>query len=241
MAVVSIERKASMKTTLQSSIPFAIAMLGTLLISQASHAQSWAPPSEDPKPHSSARTSPKSEFKKRGFQSAVFLGSQKYVGSAGSDFDLGVRLGGSVGFRLTEMLSIQGELTFDFENPSNSTSTPTSVGISLVPMFHFALGSSEFRMAPKAGIWSESASSEVGGNKIKQTSKGTLLGANFALVYRVGDYELGPMLMLEEVSLDKTCLEAPSFGETCRYAGEISINNGNTSVGVASLNFVLWF
>lgn len=225
---------------IRTSALSAIVPLITTLISSSSHAQSWEPPPESPKRHTQYGTSNKENIRPRGFQSALLVGAQKYLGNAGEDFDPGIRLGGSLGFRFGEAFSLQGELAFDFENPSNSNSTPISFGLSLVPMFHFALGSGEIRMAPKFGMWRESVSSEVGGIKLEQSTKGTLLGANFALVFRAGDYFLGPMLMLEQVNLSEMCLKEDNFDANCRSATEISSNGGNLSVGIASLNFVLW-
>jgi len=220
---------------------YAIVMLSTGLISATSQAQPWEPPPETPKQQTPPPVPQSDALKDRGFQSSIFLGFHKYLGNAGKDFDPGIRLGGLLGIRFSELLSLQGELTFDFENPNNSNSTPGSLGLSIVPMFHLAMGSGELRLAPKFGIWMESVSFEMGGQKIEQTSRGALLGATFALAFRAGGYVLGPVLALEQVRLSKTCLKQLPFDATCRSVSEVSADGGNKTVGVASLSFALWF
>lgn len=94
---------------------------------------------------------------RRTFQLVPYIGIHSYEGESGASLGPGFRVGGLTGFRLSDLVSINGELTLDLLNPNGlpygESYSELATTISLSPLVSFPAGRFELVLGPKLGFW----------------------------------------------------------------------------------------
>ena len=120
----------------------------------------------------------------------------------------GLRIGGLVGARINEQISLNGELLFDLENfsnvPANASESAYFVQFAAAPLFHVqASPTAEIVMGPKLGLFVEHASASVYGLELSGNAEGLLVGANLGAFYRLSDaLALGGLINFDYMKME---------------------------------------
>jgi hypothetical protein len=122
-----------------------------------------------------------------------FLGVESIQNSAATNEGPGLRLGGIVGARLNELVSINGELVFDVSNlenvPSGVSASEYTFQLSFAPLIHLVPPGApvEFALGPKLGFFHVAASASQDGEEVDDSATGWLAGLNVAVFGRLSD------------------------------------------------------
>jgi len=159
---------------------------------------------------------------KHGFLPIIYLGANTFQGNSGKGLGTGFRLGTILGGRVNPQFSINGELTIDVLNPTDTQpgvdETAVEVDLAFSPLFHAPIGpTAEFVVGPKLGFMGLSDSATSGGMDLGSLSgSGYVFGLNAGIFFNVSPTtELGGLLSFEGRSFSKMCSDQPGFAEDC--------------------------
>jgi hypothetical protein len=164
-----------------------------------------------------------------------FIGFHSYQGNNATGLDAGLRLGGLMGFRIGEFVSLNGELSVDVLNPnfvqagSNYSEYDTMLAFS--PLVHVPLGNVELAFGPKFGVWVGSYSES--GAQFYQTGSGSSVGGDLGAQGGVF-FAVGPRLWLGGL----TSFDVRSYTQQC-FESACSSSNLPPSDKVLALSFAL--
>src|SRR5204862_5314159 len=95
--------------------------------------------------------------RRRLFQLIPYVGAHSFQGDGGRILAAGLRIGGLLGFRIGDYVSINGELTIDVLNPAHlpagDSYSEENATIGLSPLVAFPAGAIELAFGPKLAIW----------------------------------------------------------------------------------------
>ena len=121
-----------------------------------------------------------------------YLGVHSPVGKSGDDLDMGLHTGVLVGGRINSGVSLNGELSFDWFNPTHIPAgidvTEMMFTLAFSPLVHAPLGIGEFVIGPSLGVFELQADltrdSSVTGvsSHFSGTAHGWLVGGNAGLL-----------------------------------------------------------
>jgi hypothetical protein len=183
------------------------------------------PPQGYPPPQTYMAPPPPPPPGKHGFLPILYLGVNSFQGKTGDNMGPGFRLGTILGGRITDQISLNGEMTIDFLNLNNDGGadiTVVEVDLAFSPLFHQPVGSSaEFVIGPKLGFMALSESASSGGQDLGSgTGSGYVLGLNAGLFAAVSpSTSIGGLLSFESRSFSKLCSTEPGFAEQCQTSG----------------------
>ena len=159
----------------------------------------------------------------RFFQLIPYIGGHSFQGDGGAILGPGLRVGGLMGVRVNEYLTLNGELTLDFLNASLSqTGTYDSYNeqqatIGLSPLLNFPVSENvELAFGPKAGIWGSSYNQYLNNRSGDGTYSGYNFGANGAVFVQVGrKLWLGGLATFDLRVYGNSCFTPSSGKERC--------------------------
>jgi hypothetical protein len=201
-------------------------------------APAYPPPGTYPGVYGRPPPRPSSRF----FQLIPHIGVHSFQGQGGAILGPGVRVGGLVGLRVSDHLTINGELTFDVVNanhlPAQDTFySETDVTVGLSPLVNFPVGGIELAFGPKFGGWAADYSqTSLARGDGDGSYTGFDFGANGAAFVQVGrKLWLGGLLAFDLRTYGGSCFRPFSGVERC------SSTNLPTSDKVVSLSALLMF
>jgi hypothetical protein len=196
----------------------------------------YPPPSAYPPPGYAAPAPPRGSF-----QVIPYIGVHSFQGDGGTILGPGVRIGGLVGFRVGDHVSINGELTIDYLNatrlPGNDTYTETNGTIGVSPLVAVFAGPVELAFGPKLGVWGATYFQDSSARgKGSGTYSGFDLGANGAAFTHVGhNLWFGGLASFDVRFYENSCFTAYGGIERC------SSGNLPSSDKVVALSALLMF
>jgi hypothetical protein len=155
-----------------------------------------------------------------------FVGIQS-IQNENSGTGPGLRLGGLVGGRMSELFSFNGELLFDLANfnnvPAGLSESAYFLQFAAAPLLHLAASpTAEIVLGPKVGLFVEhfSASGSLGGAYTLDASgnaEGLAVGANLGAFFRVSDdVSLGGLINFDYLR-EEWCSNSQG---TCTVSGD---------------------
>jgi hypothetical protein len=158
-----------------------------------------------------------------------YLGTHSPVGDAGKQYDLGLHTGILVGGRLSEFVSLNGDATLDWLNPTD-TGGATDVSdillsVAAAPLAHVPVGIAELLIGPEFGWFYEEAEATapnfiIGGSSgthLRVTAHGYLLGVQAGALFSIRrSIGLGGLLGFSYRRPTQACLTIDNQPETCR-------------------------
>ena len=151
-----------------------------------------------------------------------YVGAHSYQGEGGTILGPGMHVGGLLGFRLGDYLSINGELTLDIVNatrlPTGDRYTEEVVTIGLSPLVAFPVGSGiELALGPKLGWWGSGYYQDSSARgKGSGSYSGYDLGANGAGFVQVGrKLWLGGLASFDLRTYGRSCFTATGDIDRC--------------------------
>jgi hypothetical protein len=154
------------------------------------------------------------------FLALPYIGLQAHEGVTGEDQSAGLRLGGLLGFRVNDQLSLNGELTIDVLNPSTpsdgSDVTAAEVDLAFSPLYHSDTGALELVIGPKLGIWAGEFDYSLYGETQKYSSSGLILGVNMGAFVPLGNgASLGALVNFEVKTIGQVCFTDIDGSKVC--------------------------
>jgi hypothetical protein len=147
-----------------------------------------------------------------------FLGLHSFVGNQVEDRSVGGSAGGLLGFHLSPVFSLAGELSFDvinFKNNQNDLSGLAFV-LAVVPQFHIVAPTFEIIIGPKIGLWIEGIDSTYYGVTESSTASGLVVGVNAGMFFPVGRHlSIGGLLTFDLRPYNRYCLDTNTTSESC--------------------------
>jgi hypothetical protein len=149
-----------------------------------------------------------------------FTGANVFLGKTGEGLDPGFRLGTILGGRLNPQVSINGELTLDFLNPSNVPAgvdtSAAEIDFSFSPLLHVPAGGIELVVGPKLGFWGGGATQTFAGQTTSFRFGGVLAGLNGGLFFSLSPTtQIGGLLSLTVRKYNNNCSTQPGQSEVC--------------------------
>jgi hypothetical protein len=161
----------------------------------------------------------------RRFMALPFFGVHTYRGASGRNHDVGVRLGSLLGARINQSVSLNGEISFDLENPENEAGVDASSStakVALAPLLHSRSvdGSRQLVVGFKMGLWANSYDVTMSGQTGTGSGTGWLMGLNLGWLFDIGDVTaLGVLAAYEIQTPLNACSRPPGGQRTCFDAG----------------------
>jgi hypothetical protein len=182
---------------------------------------------------------------RRFFQVIPYIGAHSFQGDGGTILGPGLRVGGLIGLRVNELLTINGELTIDVLNASHlpvrdpyNSYREQQATIGLSPLVAFPVDESvEIAFGPKLAFWGadygQSSSARGDGDG---TYSGYDLGANGAVFVHVGrKIWVGGLAAFDVRIYGNSCFTPISGVERC------NANNLPSADKVLALSALLMF
>jgi hypothetical protein len=175
-----------------------------------------------------------------GFLALPYIGINSFGGDNAGNIDTGLRIGTFLGGRISDVVSLNGELTFDLMNPevpADTHVTETMAHVTLSPLFHVDAGSLELVIGPKFGFWSlraDVSSTDLSGNL---DQRGWTLGVNAGLFFPVGGgpTELGLLFSYATLEITHACATLTYYGSTIHECPDPSGDANVVSLAGAAL------
>jgi hypothetical protein len=161
----------------------------------------------------------------RRFMALPFFGAHSYRGASGKNHNVGVRLGSLLGARINQSVSLNGEVSFDLENPENEAgvdSSSSTAKVALAPLLHSRSvdGSRQLVVGFKMGLWANSFDVTMSGQTGTGSSTGWLMGLNLGWLFDVGDVMALGLLAAYEIQTPLgACSRPPGGQRTCYDSG----------------------
>lgn len=132
---------------------------------------------------------PARERRHPSFVALPYVGINSYRGDGGKALDPGFRLGSLLGGHIGDLFSLNGEITFDFINPSNvnpgDSYSSLDLDIAFSPLVHFDAGNLEIVVGPKLGLEWNFWSYDGSGTSTSGHSSGIVAGVNTGMFVHV--------------------------------------------------------
>jgi hypothetical protein len=149
-----------------------------------------------------------------------YVGINSYQGDSGKGVDPGLHIGALLGGRIGRIFSINGELTFDFLNLSNTAPDASSfsldIDLAVSPLFHIPVKRVELVVGPKLGLELNVRSFTQADMTSTGRSLGTVFGLNTGAFVSVSrGVALGGMLSLVVRRDAENCNTPPNSSEQC--------------------------
>ena len=149
-----------------------------------------------------------------------YIGTHSYQHASASAYDPGLRLGALIGGRITDIVSIGGELTFDASNrddvPSGTDYREWTFNLTFSPMVQIPAGPVEIVLGPKLGLFVIEMEQTQPGDSVESSVTGWLAGVNAGLFVPVSPTtSLGLLVSYGFMWADQVCTRASGLGEIC--------------------------
>jgi len=153
-----------------------------------------------------------------------FVGIHSYQQAEAFNTDPGLRLGGFIGGRLNDIVSLNGEVRFDITNPGD---LPAGTDVSefaysatFSPLFQLPTGGAEFVLGPKVGAVSVSQKFSDATTSFQTSGFGFVLGGNAGVFVPVSPAtSLGVLLSFELAKVGVVC-----GGGSCNSTSDVPIS-----------------
>jgi hypothetical protein len=162
---------------------------------------------------------------RKGMLIMPYVGFHAIEGIAASDYDAGLRIGGLIGARLVQSVSLNMEIATNFLSPKSiNTRTPPSghdLTIAFSPLFHGAMGGGEFVVGPKLGFWSSSISQDSTSTQAatQDSQTGWAFGFNMGAFGGITeDVALGGIVAYQMTFLSQSCTRG-GINQGCSSSG----------------------
>ena len=192
-------------------------------------------PPPQPGRYPRAHAAPPRSRGKRGFLALANLGLHSYQNEHAGRYGPGLRLGGLIGGRVGEVLSINADVTFDLSNrndvPSRDIYREWTVGLALGPLVHLPAGPLELAVGPKLGIFVIDIDRTIGGVPTTVGATGFSAGVNagaFVPVY--GRTSIGMLLSFALLWIQR-CRTISGTAEAC---DSFATTSAGKVIGVAA-------
>jgi hypothetical protein len=160
--------------------------------------------------------------RKRRLFALPYLGVHSWQNSEAAGYEPGARFGVMLGGRLSDVWSLNGEMSFDISNVARPPSGITdysewTLDLAFSPMFQVPAGSVEFALGPKFGIFVlENHGTDAGGAMASGQLSGYLVGINVGLFVPLSPQtSLGVLLSYEQKWADHACVRVGGVAEQC--------------------------
>ena len=152
-----------------------------------------------------------------------FAGVHSFVGTPNDGYarSVGASTGVLLGFHLSPVFSLAGELSFDLLNFKNTPSDPSGIAfvMAVVPQFHIVAPTFEIIVGPKIGLWFE----EIDGidpnfnyEKRSTSASGLVVGLNAGIFFPVGRHvSVGGLLTFDLRPFNRICTNTNTTSESC--------------------------
>jgi hypothetical protein len=178
------------------------------------------PPRPRPVGRSGTGTDPAFRSEASGLVALPYVGLNSFHGDGADGLGTGLRLGGLLGGQVSDVLSINGELTIDdvnLDEPAGVSASEYIGYLSLSPLFHASTPDVRFVIGPKLGVWGVTGSASSGGYSADVTGHGWSLGVNVGLFFPVNPQAaLGLLVSYTSLQPLEMCVSAGGFSETCQ-------------------------
>lgn len=188
-----------------------------------------------------------------GLEAGLFAGVQNPASDHVRPYDAGPRLGGQVGWRLSERISLGVEAVYDRLTPAPSPSNRFrpcgtcafedahlrgwSASVSAAGTVHYPFGRGEVLLGARLGLTRLVEHADSGGAPIDAAFTGFVVGVEAGLAFDLGHVALGPLITLDNQTFREVCL-TDADGEVCRDAVDVP---GDESGTIASLLLAVWY
>jgi hypothetical protein len=165
-----------------------------------------------------------------------FVGVHSFQNDTAKNLDAGLRLGGIVGGRVSDVLSLGGEAVLDVVNPNGVPSgvdvTALQFHIAFSPLLHARSGGAELVVGPKLGFFLLSEDVSGGGVSASESIHGWLFGGNIGAFGAVSDtMSVGGLVSFDFEKATEACGSAAGQPEMCTSSG---LDNTAKVLGVAA-------
>jgi hypothetical protein len=148
-----------------------------------------------------------------------FLGVESIQNSAATGEGPGLRIGGIVGARLNDLVSINGEAAFDLSNlnnvPAGDSASEYTFQLSFAPLIHLVPPAApiEIALGPKLGFFHVGESVSQNGAEQDASLTGWLAGLNVAVFGRLSDtLSLGGLFSFDYEKATTCSISPDTFG-----------------------------
>jgi hypothetical protein len=155
----------------------------------------------------------------------LYLGMHGFHERAGNQTTPGLRLGGLLGGRLSDVFSLNGEFAADLlrfkDLPDGVTASAAEVDLAFSPMIHVLGDKVELALGPRLGFWGGYGQLKATGRllqsekTLKISGSGALYGLNAGLFASLGTASLGMLASYSFRSVGRTCLTDGDLPEAC--------------------------
>ena len=160
----------------------------------------------------------------RVFMFLPYIGFHSFLGNNAQGLDAGFHLGGMMGFRIGDFVSLNGELSLDVLNPNNTGAgnsySETDFTLTFSPMIHIPAGNVELAFGPKLGLWGGVYNQSNAFADGDGSYSGVDLGSNFGVFFQVGRHVwLGGILSFDSRSYSQNCFTPTGGSQGCTSTG----------------------
>ena len=155
---------------------------------------------------------------KRRFRALPFLGIHSYQHKEASGYAPGLRLGTLLGGRLSDVVSLNGELTLDFSNPRADPATfqQWAFRVAFNPMIELRAGPVAFIVGAKVGVFVLDTERASGDLVVSSELMGFSAGFDGGVFVPVSAHtSIGVLLSFDWAGANQGCLGAPAGGSSC--------------------------
>ena len=149
-----------------------------------------------------------------------YVGLHSYNGESWRDFDAGLRVGGLLGARLSELASLNGQLNLDFMNPNEVMGVDinaTIASVTIAPLLHMrAAPNVELVLGPKLGGFYYSLDASTGSLRLDGSARGWVAGAQAGMFFAVNPSAfVGVLFSYTHLDSTHSCFRQTGTSEIC--------------------------
>jgi hypothetical protein len=159
-----------------------------------------------------------------------YLGFQSFQGKfaakvtnqgvdTGLSLGIGPHVGGMIGYRFMEQVSLNAEVSLDIPHAELSSSFTSidaqRLAFSVSPLYHIDAGAVDFMVGPKLGFWTSTFSQSDSLGTATLTYTGWMAGVTAGLYYKVGRIGLGGLASFDYAPVLQGCSTNDFSEQTC--------------------------
>jgi hypothetical protein len=149
-----------------------------------------------------------------------YLGAHSYRHAEAAAYDPGLRLGSLIGGRVSDIFSLNGEMTIDVASrndvPSGIDYQEWNLNIAFSPLVQIPAGGVELVFGPKLGLFFLNIEQSDSGSTAEVDVTGWIAGVNAGLFFPVAPTtSLGLLVSYELMWAESACVRSAGLGEIC--------------------------
>jgi len=168
--------------------------------------------------------------RKRGLFAMGYLGFQHFQGrfaakvtnegaDTGLTLGIGPHVGGMIGYRFIEQVSVNAEVSLDIPHAelagSYTSIQAERLAFSVSPLYHIDAGAVDFMIGPKLGFWTSTFSQSDSLGTATLNYNGWMAGVTAGLYYKVGKIGLGGFTSFDYAPVFEGCATDAFSQQSC--------------------------